>query len=102
MIPHVYIKASEDPGAYEADLIDRQAVSVQFAWDHLCDEPLYLFSEPRASAGMDPWIMVTGLDRSIGTGDFVIEFGRSGERGVAQCAAVLPAQQPAQTGVAGR
>ena len=80
MVPHTYRDASEDPAAYEADQIDRQGVTVAFAYEHLVDEPMYLWNVRAWESGMDPWISVSGLDREVGDGKFIVEYGSTGEK----------------------
>jgi len=75
MIEHRYFNASEDPGAFAADLCNRQAVTAAFAFDKLCDQPLYLFSEEADEYGLDPWAMVQGMDRDTSTGEYIVDLG---------------------------
>lgn len=63
IIAHDYFNASDDPGAFEADEIGRQAVTVAYAWEHMCDCPMWRWSAEGASYGMEEWFSV-GLDRS--------------------------------------
>jgi hypothetical protein len=86
MIPHTYRNASEDPGAYDADTCPqpRQAVTAGFAWDHLIDETLWLWVSNES--GLDPWLMITGMDKLVRpdrSGNvFIVEWGRTGEQKV--------------------
>lgn len=75
VIPHTYIDCSEDPGAYAADLINRQAVTVEFAHEHLCDEPVWLFSETKADMGLDPWTLLAGIDKRTDGTAYFVEWG---------------------------
>lgn len=80
MIKHTYVNASDDPGAYAADQCNRQAVTAQFAWDNLCDKPIWLYSQEAADMGLDPWTLCNGMDREIPSGMLILEYGRTGER----------------------
>jgi hypothetical protein len=77
MVPHSYLNASDAPDQYDADMCGRQAVTPEFAWEHLCDEPLYLYSKKAGEMGTDPWIIVTGMDK-LNDGRYIAEFGTTG------------------------
>lgn len=56
MIPHTYKDASENVAQYQADLIDRQEVTVDWYLDHMCDESFFRWtSDEDAEIGLDPW-----------------------------------------------
>jgi hypothetical protein len=63
MIPHTYKFASQDPAAWDADQCDRQAVTVEWAYEHLCDEPLWHYRQESADCGFDPWRLIDGIDK---------------------------------------
>jgi hypothetical protein len=64
MIPHTYLNASDDPEAWDADRVNRQAVTVEFAYAHLCDEPLWLHVGVEAvDMGLDPWRLIDSVDQ---------------------------------------
>jgi hypothetical protein len=80
MIPHIYVNASDDPGAYAADQCGLQAVTVAFAYEHLCNRPLWMFNAEAKSYGLDPWIIVQGCDRSISGKEYYVEHGATGSK----------------------
>lgn len=56
MVPHNYINASDNIAQYEADLIGRQEVTVDWYLDHMIDAPVFRWVSDEASEfGMDPW-----------------------------------------------
>jgi hypothetical protein len=79
MIQHRYCLASDEPDMWEADQCDRQAVTAEFAWKHLCDQPLYLFNKTASDMGMDAWVIVEGIDK-LKSGQFIAETGSLARR----------------------
>jgi hypothetical protein len=79
MIPHIYVNASEDPAASDADTcsVPRQAVTMAFAWDHLVDQTMWVWLESQQD--MDPWLEITGMDKLVRPDEkgnaFIIEWG---------------------------
>ena len=63
IIEHTYVKASDDVSAWDADQCNRQAVTVAFAYEFLCDEPLWRHSQVAAEYGMDPWSLIDSVDK---------------------------------------
>ena len=89
IIPHTYVNANDNPGAYAADLCERQAVTVRFACDNLTDLPVWFYSKDADDMGMDPWVQLQGIGQYVRdqngnkTNDsFYIEYGRIGEKRV--------------------
>lgn len=76
LVVHSYVNASDDPGAYDADLCDRQAVTVAWAYENLCDEALWLWHDTQGS-GLDPWRFGSGMDRSTSGTCYFFEIGNS-------------------------
>lgn len=74
ILVHTYINASDDIAAWKADQCGRQAVTAQFAWEHLWDQTLYVYVE----TAPDPWVTITGIDK-LRDGRIVLEYGRTGE-----------------------
>ncbi len=79
---HKYINASDDPAAYDAEQAKRQGVTVAFAYEHLCDEALWIHNS-KVFEGCDPWIEITSIDKLIKPDDngneYILQFGRTGE-----------------------
>lgn len=80
LIPHTYKLASDDIGFWEADRCNRQAVTAAFAYEHLCDQPVYLFNAEAAKMGLDPWTLLSGMDCLTDGTKYIAEFGSTGER----------------------
>lgn len=56
MIPHSYINASDNLAQYEADLIDRQEVTVDWYLDHMIEAPVFRWTNDEDhSCGLDAW-----------------------------------------------
>lgn len=73
--------ASRYPAMWDAEQCKRQAVTVAFAYEHLCDEPVWLWSDEMSECGMDPWVQVGGIDRSTrDENEFFLDYGRTGTR----------------------
>lgn len=78
ILEHKYVDASDDPAVYSADQCKRQAVTVEWAYEHLCDVTLYVWT----GAETDPWLTIEGVDKLIKgsyEGDYILEHGRIGE-----------------------
>jgi hypothetical protein len=78
ILPHKYINASDDIAAYMADQCGRQAVTAEFAYEHLCDVTLYVFQEEMGAQGFDPWVTVEGMDKGTKTQEYFLDYGRTG------------------------
>lgn len=78
----IYEMTADEYIAHEAG---RVPVTAQFAWDNLCDEPLWvLLTEEIEYLRGDPWLEITGMDRETrGEKRFILEHGRTGEMFVA-------------------
>jgi hypothetical protein len=77
ILPHKYVNASDDPGAYAADQCGRQAVTIEWAFAHLMDETLYVY---RNDSMTDPWLTIDGgVDQNLMTGKYILCYGRTGE-----------------------
>lgn len=79
---HNYVNASDDIGAYQADQCNRQAVTAEWAFEHLVDETLYVYrtDDAHGESGFDPWLTIDGgMDKLKDNGMFVLIFGRTGE-----------------------
>lgn len=63
----------------------RVPVTVAFAYDKLCDEPLWQYLPEPASMGLECWREIGGIDR-FSTADcklrYILQHGRAGERNV--------------------
>jgi hypothetical protein len=88
ILPHKYVSASDDIAAYAADQCGRQAVTVEWAYEHLVDETLYVYMPDSMT---DPWLTIdAGVDRNFKTDTgrlsdkFILCYGSAGEMSVAQ------------------
>jgi hypothetical protein len=82
ILSHEYVNASDDPALYAADQCNRQAVTVEWAYDHLVDENVYIYRSEYADLGLDPWISVDGGIQFVwgsNAGKYVLCHGRTGE-----------------------
>jgi hypothetical protein len=82
MIPHCYIDASDDPAAYAADQANRQAVTIAYAYEHLCDETVWVFNAEAEEMGLEPWRMVSGVDRRTDGSAYIVQWGSTAEKEV--------------------
>ena len=64
ILAHTYFNASDDPAAHDADVCNRQAVTVEWAYDNWCDRVLWMWRDSLMS-GDDPWIEVISLDKLV-------------------------------------
>lgn len=81
ILEHKYVDASDDVAAYSADQCKRQAVTAEWAFEHLCDETLYVYREQ--GYGIDPWLTIDGgMDKLTKTEVYILCFGSTGELAV--------------------
>lgn len=56
MIAHQYTNASDNLAQYEADLIDRQEVTIDWYLDHMIDAPVFRWTcDEDHQYGLDAW-----------------------------------------------
>lgn len=89
IVPHYYVNANDNPGAYAADQCGRQAVTVRFACESLTDLPVWFYSKDADDMGMEPWVELQGVGQyvrdaqgNLTNDSFYIEYGRVGEKRV--------------------
>jgi len=58
-----------EPGAVDANAIDRQPVTAQFALEYLIGKRLWAYNEKASALGLDPWVPVLGLTGTPGGTD---------------------------------
>lgn len=59
---------------------NRIPVTAQFAYDNLCDETTYMFSQESDECGLDPWIEIQGMDALIDDPKLILWYGQVGEK----------------------
>jgi hypothetical protein len=75
------------------DQCGRQAVTAEFAYEHLCDEALYVFMQGGYEVGMEPWLTIEGMDKVPSTREYILEYGRTGEKVVSPSFRVFVAKK---------
>lgn len=85
IVTHQYLDASDNLAQYAADSCLRQAVTAAFAYEHLVDENVYLFSAEADALGLEPWTLLQGMDKSSRDEPkpYFLEYGRAGSLPVA-------------------
>ncbi len=78
IIPHNYINASEQPGQYDADQCGRQAVTAQWLYEHP-DVFAFIYREENNDMCLDPWLVITGVDKNVGNEDIWLDYNSRGE-----------------------
>jgi hypothetical protein len=71
---------------FHADQCNRQPVTAEWLYQHP-DETGYLFNHTSNEMGLDPWRVISGVDKIVkgrDTGDIVLWIGSTGEKQVSQ------------------
>lgn len=58
---------------------NRVAVTAQWLWEERIDIPGYIFSDENQFYGLDPWIVITGVDATTDGSKIILQYGRTGE-----------------------
>lgn len=62
-----------------AQQLSRESATALYLHEHP-ERTGYIYIEQNAEWGLDPWVMITGTDRYIESGQIILEYGRTGER----------------------